>query len=467
MSNPQKAGDLLGSRRDALRLGGLGLLGASIDSVWPVHASSTGTAVQPRGNARQVVFFEISGAVSHIESFDFKESEGMPNDLDVREVYPGLYLPHELFPRLEKHMDRIAVLRSMCSHEEVHFRAQYYVQTGRQNNLAIAKEIPSIGSVIAAELDPRRRATDTFPLYMSFNLEKGSAGALSTGFQPPRFSVVDINTEAAIQEDNLDAEAVRLLEQRWNLLQKLRNVETTRLVGYGRQMAAYNDFYGAAWQLIADPRWPQAFQVTDEDRERYGDNPLGIACILARNVLQQDGGTRYIHICHPGWDHHTYIWDRSKSTNHYIQCAQYDQAFAALLQDLSSSPSKADPRIPLLDETLVVSMGEFGRTPGALNNLSGRDHYNKCFPALFAGAGVQGGRVLGRSDADGLTCQDTGWDLSEQPRIENVVATMYSALGIDWSKRVINTPSGRPYVYVDPLGATGDIPTDEIASLYG
>ena len=140
MATHRKVSDLLGSRRDVLRLGGLGLLGASLDSVWPLRVSSAGETVSPRGNARQVVFFEINGAISHIESFDFKESEGMPADLDVREVYPGLYLPHTLFPRLEGQMDKIAILRSLRSHEEVHFRAQYYVQTGRQNNLAIAKE---------------------------------------------------------------------------------------------------------------------------------------------------------------------------------------------------------------------------------------------------------------------------------------------------------------------------------------
>ena len=466
MSNPKRVGDLLGSRRDVLRLGGLGLLGAGMDSVWPLRVCSAGESVNPRGNARQVVYFEISGAVSHIESFDFKESQGMPQDLEVSEVYPGLYMPHSLFPRLSQQMDKFAILRSLCSHEEVHFRAQYYVQTGRQNNLAIAKEIPSIGSVIASEMEPHRRPTDTFPLYMSFNLEKGSAGALSTGFLPPRFSVVDINTEEAIHEDNLDVEAARLLEQRWNLLQQLRDAERPRLRGYGREVASYDNFYGAAYELLSDPRWPQAFQVTEEDRQRYGDNPLGIACILARNVLLQDGGTRYIHICHPGWDHHTYIWDRSKGTNHYIQCAQYDQAFATLMEDLAASPSQADPHKTLLDETLVVSMGEFGRTPGALNNMAGRDHFNKCFPGLFAGAGVQGGRILGRTDVDGVKCVDTGWDHNEQTRIENVVATMYSALGIDWSKQVRNTPSGRPYVYVDPLGATGHIPTDEIATIY-
>lgn len=134
---------------------------------------------------------------------------------------------------------------------------------------------------------------------------------------------------------------------------------------------------------------------------------------------------------------------------------------------MNSIGSKTDPSKTLLDETLVVAMSEFGRTVGALNNMLGRDHYNKCFPALFAGAGVKGGRVLGRTDSGGAKVLDTGWQRKEQPRIENVVATMYSALGIDWTREVRNTPSGRTYVYVDPLGANGYIPTDEISSIYG
>jgi uncharacterized protein (DUF1501 family) len=121
----------------------------------------------------------------------------------------------------------------------------------------------------------------------------------------------------------------------------------------------------------------------------------------------------------------------------------------------------------VLDETLVVAMSEFGRTPGALNNMAGRDHYNRCFPALFAGAGSKGGLVLGRTDSEGAKCLETGWGRRDQPRIENVVATMLSALGIDWTKEIRNTPSGRTYTYVDPLGANGIIPTDEIATIYG
>jgi uncharacterized protein (DUF1501 family) len=160
------------------------------------------------------------------------------------------------------------------------------------------------------------------------------------------------------------------------------------------------------------------------------------------------------------------IWDRAAESNHYKLCAELDPALASLMEDLSSTPSKTDPSKTLLDETLVVVMGEFGSTPGALNNMAGRDHHNKVFPALFAGAGVTPGRILGASDKDGARCAETGWHRKEQPRIENVVATMYSALGIDWAKEIRNTPSGRAYVYVDPLGANGYVPTDEIASLY-
>ena len=467
MSRTKTVRELFSTRRDLLRLGGLGLLGASVEGAWPLHAAATKSRFHPRGNARNVLFFEISGAVSHTESFDYKENEGSPADLDVRRINSDLSLPHLLFPRLEKHLDKLAILRSMLSHEEVHFRAQYYVQTGRQMNLAFAREIPALGSVIGMELEPQRRPNDTFPIYMSFNLEKGSAGALATGFLPPRFSVVDINTEAIETGMALDEKAVDLLEERWSLLCQIREAERSRSGGYGREIRGYNDFYDAAYKLLSDDRWPSAFGISSEERERYGDTLVGVASILARNVLASDAGTRYIHVCHPGWDHHVKIWDREAESNHYKLCAEFDQAFSALLEDLASTPSGNNPQDTLLDETLVVAMSEFGRTPGALNHMNGRDHYNGCFPALFAGAGVKGGRVLGRSDRAGENCLETGWQRKEQPRIENVAATMFSALGIDWSKEIRNAPSGRPYIYVDPLGANGHIPTDEIATIYG
>jgi len=406
-------------------------------------------------------------AGERIRSRRIKENAGTPPDLDVRKASPDLYLSKRLFPRLENHLDRICIQRSLLSHEEVHFRGQYYVQTGRQLNLAFAREIPALGSVIAMELEPRRRQNDTFPIYMSFNLDKAFPGALSTGFLPPRFSVVDINPESAVKGMALDKKAVELLEERWRLLNELRQSERARIAKYGREMAGYESFYDTAHRLLTDERWPAAFQIAEEDRKRYGSTPVGISCILARNVLAQDAGTHYIHICHPGWDHHVKIWDKKAASNHYMLCDEFDPAFSSLLEDLAATRSKTDPSKSVLDETLVVAVSEFGRTVGQLNNMAGRDHYNKCYPALFAGAGVKGGLVLGKTDSAGAKILETGWDHKEQPRQENVVATMYSALGIDWTKEIRNTPSGRAYVYVDPLGANGFIPTGEISSIYG
>lgn len=460
-------GELFPSRRELLEWGGRGILGAAASAAWPLRMGATGEKVKPRGTARNVIFYEISGAISHIESFDFKESEGMPKDLDVKKVYDGLYLSQLLFPRVSKQMEKVAVLKSVLSHEEVHFRGQYYQQTGRQLNLAFAKEIPAIGSVIAMELESRRRPNDTFPTYLSFYLEKGAAGALSTGFLPPKYSVVDINPESAVKGKAIDSKAIELIEERWRLLQALREAQGKRPELYGKEMAGYVDYYDAAHRLISDSRWPESFQISEEDRKRYGNNPVGISCILARNVLAADAGTHYIHICHPGWDHHVQIWDRSAASNHYTLCAEFDPAFSSLLDDLATRKSKTDPSKTLLDETLVVCMSEFGRTIGALNNMAGRDHYNRCYPALFAGAGVKGGRLLGMTDKDGGKVIDTGWHRREQPRMENILATIHSALGIDWTKEIRNTPSGRAYPYVDALGPGGYIPTDAIDTIYG
>jgi len=459
-------GDLFPARRDLLKIGGLGLLGASVDAVWPLKLGASEAKVTPRSSARNVIYYELSGALSHVEGFDFKENAGTPKDLDVRKISSDVYLSNLLFPRLSKQIDQFAIVRSLLSHEEVHFRGQYYVQTGRQLNLAFAKEIPSVGSVVAMELEKRRRETDTFPTYLSFHLEKGAAGALSTGFLPPRFSVVDINPESAVKGGSLDQKAVELLEERWRLLSALRDADKARGSAYAREMSGYLDFYDTAHRLLTDERWPAAFRISDEEKKRYGNTPVGVSCLLARNVLAADAGTHYIHICHPGWDHHVQIWDRKAPSNHYKLCEEFDPALASLMEDLATTKSKADPDKTLLDETLVVVMGEFGRTPGALNNMAGRDHHNKVFPALFAGAGVKAGRIVGSSDKDGERVAQTGWNRKEQPRIENVVATMYSALGIDWSKEIRNTPSGRTYAYVDPLGPNGYIPTDEISAIY-
>lgn len=461
--------EIFRTRRELLQFGGLGLAGAAVHALWPLRIAASGAAPKalPRGNARNVVFYEISGAISHLESFDFKDNPGTPKDFHVTKLPTGIYFPVNFFPRITRIMDKVAIVRSFVSHEEVHLRGQYYVQAGRPLNVAFAREIPSVGSVVASELEPRRRPADTFPTYVSFSLDTNQVGALSTGFLPPQFSVFDLNPDQALKGMALDQKAIELIEERWRVLRGLREINRGRMHGFGRQVDAFEDFSETAKRLLTDARWPAAFQISEEDRKRYGNTAPGLGCALARNLLREDGGTRYVHICQHGWDHHRSIWDRSVSDNHYKLIADFDPALASLIEDLAVTPSKATPGKTLLDETLVVFMSEFGRTPGPLNHIKGRDHHKHVFPAMFAGAGVKGGAVAGASDSDGNRCVDTGWNHKEQPRIENVVATIYSALGIDWSKEVHGLPSGRTYAYVDPLGANGFIPTDELSAIYG
>jgi hypothetical protein len=470
MKKLTRVSDLIPTRRDLLKFGGLSLAGATAGGMWPqnIARAETVSAAHPRGNAKNVIFYEISGAISHLDTFDYKENAGIPKDFDIKKLPTGMYFPVNQMPKIAKMMDKIATVRSLASNEEVHLRGEYYVQAGRQLNVAFAPEIPAIGSVIAYELENRRRENDTFPSYVSFNLETNQLGALSTGFLPPQFSAFDLDAAQALTGMTLDPKAMELVEERWRVLQQLREIDRKRVENMGRSIDAYEKFSITAKKLLTDPRWPSAFKLTDQDRTRYGNSGAGLGCALARNLLREDGGTHFVYICHFGWDHHRYIYDHSKPDNHYKLMGEFDPAISSLIEDLAVTPSKATPGKMLLDETLVVFMSEFGRTPGPLNHMAGRDHHKYCFPAMFAGAGVKGGLMIGASDKDANKCVETGWDHKEQPRIENVVATMYSALGIDWSKSIRNTPSGRAYTYVDPISAsTGYVHNDELSAIYG
>ena len=316
------------TRRDFLRLASLAL---------PSQAA-------PRPRARRVIFIELSGGMSHVDTFDFKENPGTPRGFDVREVSPGFYLSHRLFPRLSAQMHRFAVVRSIATSAGSHFAAQYSLQTGRPFHPRTGHNQATIGSRLAQ---------------VSFHLNRSLPGPLAPG-----------------------------------------GVNLT----------------------------PTPSGMSRIDRDRYGNTELGAACAAARDLLANDAPARYIHICHPGWDHHAGIWDGP--SNHYTQCAHLDAALSSLVEDLEHVV--AQPAHSLLDETLLVAMSEFSRTPGALNGMGGRDHHTGCFPALFAGAGIEGGRVIGRTDSEGLRCVELGWRRQRQPRVEDVVATMASALGIDW-----------------------------------
>jgi arylsulfatase A-like enzyme len=143
----------------------------------------------------------------------------------------------------------------------------------------------------------------------------------------------------------------------------------------------------------------------------------------------------------------------------YKLCSELDDALSALLADLKERK--------LLDRTFIVCMGEFGRTPGDLTVNKGREHYAKATVAAFAGAGVRGGRAIGATDEQASKVVDFGWRRKRPIYMEDAAATIYSVLGVDWTKRITNTPSGREFVYVDPAGPLGVINFQPVDALFG
>ena len=455
--------DILPTRRDTFRLGAASLLGGIVaDGLWPARARAAGRT-NPRGTARYAIIVEAAGAISHVDTFDFKENEGTQADFDVRRIRNDFYLPYRLFPKLSSLMDKVAVVRTFKSHEVVHFRGEYYTRAGRPLNPAQVSEIPPVGSIVASELESQRRESDTFPTYVSCNL--GNV-ALPSGFLHPRFSGLDIDAGGGPGSVAAKGEALELLEERYRLLGDLEKAVAREQGKRGPALSGFRSFQEEAYHVLGDSRWPAALTLSDEDKQRYGENDVGLGCLLARNLVKADAGTRYIHVKHGGWDHHKRIFTHSAGSNHYKHCNALDQALAGLLTDLEATPSPRDPAKTLLDETIIAVPTEFGRVPGALNLVDGRHHYNQVYIGLFAGGGVKGGQVIGSTDAAGELPVENGWKYGMQPKTENIVASVYSALGIDWKKEITNTPSRRVYRYVDPLGATEPCIDDEIAELF-
>jgi uncharacterized protein (DUF1501 family) len=213
---------------------------------------------------------------------------------------------------------------------------------------------------------------------------------------------------------------------------------------------------------MSDPRAREVFAIGETDRKRYGNTTTGDACILARNLIQADAGTNFLFLQQNGWDHHSAIYERK---NFYQHSWDLDNSLSALLDDLAST-RRPDGR-SLLDETLVFCLGEFGRTPGAINGLKGRDHYPNAYTVLAAGGGTKGGRIIGKTDETGAKVVAPEWQGRRPIYMEDIATTVYSAMGIDWTKTVKNTPSGREFYYVEPVTATTAIASREIAELYG
>jgi len=410
-------------------------------------AKAAGKAT-PRGSARFCIFVMLEGGQSHVDSWDFKEGPWTPEDFDVREL-PGVgKWPFALYPELAKRRDKFTLVRSLEGWESQHGRGQYYMQTAHQHNPALAPELPPIGTVVAYEYAERRRETDSLPPYVAFNTFP-QVGLIGPGFLPATYGPFHVDTESDVSALAPPEAEREEFQRRWELLKRFDGRLRSDSSLEKKAFRDFHNYYEGAVDLMSDPRSAKIFSLPEEEKRRYGGNVTGDAFILARNLVTADAGTHYIFLSHADWDHHGKIYEKG---NFYERSWELDTALSQLLDDLEAT--KRPDGTSVLDETLICCLGEFGRTPGELTNIAGRDHYQYAFTGLFAGAGVGGGQVIGATDEQGAKIVDPGWSAKRGIYPEDLATTIYSALGIDWSKKMSGTPSGRDFYYIEIFSPT-------------
>jgi len=443
-------------RRDFLRVGGAGMLGLTLNNVLAVRDASAASKLAGRpgwGKAKSVIMVYLQGGPSHIDLFDPKpdapdnvRSRFKPIDTKT----DGLQFT-ELLPHLAKTTDKFTTIQSMSYTPNGlfnHTAAIYQIMTGYTTDKVSPsgqleppspKDFPNFGSQIV-RLKPSEEPMLPFvmmprPLQESNVINKGgTAGFLGKAFDPyylfPEGDDMDMNKIDNIKIDDLqlrpDVFSLRLQRRA-----RLRDALTAQMPTIEKAVAEHNldEYYDRALQLIVSGRARDAFDIDAESetmRDRYGRNTFGQSCLLARRLVE--AGTKVVEVIWPkvansdnhSWDHHVGLPKRMKDQS----APMLDKGLSALFEDLDSSG--------LLDETLVVAIGEFGRSPemgvstsGNNNSADGRDHWPYCYTALVGGAGIKRDYVHGKSDKTGSA------PLEDPVHPSEVLATIYHSMGID------------------------------------
>jgi hypothetical protein len=404
-------------------------------------------AAQPVAKAKNCIFILMTGGPSHVDTFDLKEGAWLPSTF-APTSYGELRWPQGLMPRIAEQLDSVAVVRSVRSKAAVHELATTWIQIGRNPVASTSRIAPHIGSVVARELGPLN-ADRTLPPFVALNSSSTMPG---NGYLPPENSPFFVSPGGSGLGNTSHRDGNVAFDRRYDLLMKL-DAEERALGTMGAATAEMARFNLGARMLMYNAKVDAAFTFSAAERATYGNTGFGNACIAARNLLRARLGVRFIQISVGGWDNHVSIYTALNPANANSLGRQFDTALGSLLADLKNDG--------LLEETLVIAMGEFGRTVGPLNSQAGRDHFLQQ-SVLFAGAGIRGPKVIGQTDAMGSATVESGWARNRDVRPEDVEATIYSALGIDWTKTDPDTPLGRPFEYVPKVDGVEYSPVHEI-----
>jgi hypothetical protein len=408
--------DLLG--RAALATAGMPLAG------WLGRLAAE-AAADPR-RKRACILLWMAGGPSQTDTFDLKP--GHANGGPFREIAtaaPGVRFS-EYLPKLARQTQRLAVVRSMRTREGDHGRATYQLHTGYLPQGSI--RFPSLGALISNELAD---VGADLPGFVSVMPQGAFAQpAVAAGFLGPQHAPLVVGgSGGTLKVEDLAAPAIspeRALER----LRMLRNIEAPFLASRpGPGTASHVTAYDRAVRLQRAAA-AQAFDLSGEKnalRERYGQGLFGQGCLLARRLVER--GVPFVEVTLGGWDTHDNNFEQVKSL-----CGVLDPAWATLLEDLQERG--------LLESTLVVWMGEFGRTPG-INPRNGRDHYPAAWSVVLGGGGIKGGQTVGRTGKDGAHVEDRAVSASD------LLATVCRALGLDPKKQNASNVN-RPIRLADP-----------------
>lgn len=421
------------SRRSFFELVGTGITGSYLASRAPAAEVIQSASVTTQNKARNVIFILLAGAPSHTDTFDLKMVNGVTPATFNPTTINGMLWPSGLLPKIGQQLPKIAVVRSMRAWALVHSLAQTWTQIGRNPAAVLGNISPNIGSVVAIEKDPERKAGQVFPTFLALNSTSGAG----PGYLPAQFGPFRVNPSTAGIRNTTNPDGPTRLEDRWSVLHHL---DDPLRVGspLGKPVSDYDHLYTSAKGMTYNATINKAFQYSVADSMRYGNTGFGNACLVAKQVLAVNEGTRFIQITQGGWDMHTNIY--SNAANSLPGMGKLlDDAVAALLSDLQESGQ--------LDQTLVVMVGEFGRTVGPLSLAGGRDHFMQQF-AMFAGAGVKGGQAIGATNDSGSATVDPGWSRNRDIKPEDIEATIYSAMGINWTTIRRDDPLNRGFYYV-------------------
>ncbi len=445
------------SRRRFFRIAGTGIAGSYLANVLaPPRRVEAATSPALQGTARNCIFVFMAGGPSHSDLWDLKEGAWTPAAFAPTTFGGNLRFAQGLMPGIAQHLGQLTFVRSVLSWAAVHSLAQTWAQQSRNPAGVLGDIAPNIGSVVSLEMAPHRKAGDVLPGFIALN----ATPAKGSGYLPARYAPLVATGLSAAGLASVKPNAyggASAFTERYGLLQML---DTDRAAGapLGDAPADMADFYGQAKALVDSPTVNTLFSWTAADYARYGSTSLGGAALVAKQLLAANQGTRYIQLTVGGWDNHANIYGANAGL--FAQMKSFDPAIGSLLGDLAAAPGAA-PGKTLLDETLVVMFGEFGRTVGTPNGQGGRDHFLRMAVAM-AGGGVAGGRAIGVTDATASTVKDFGWSGNRDIRIEDLTCTLYSALGIDYTTVRHDDPIGRGYEYV-PFAKDGVYkPVDEV-----